>query len=64
MSNGKYFTLYSLRRAVAQKAYEENLEEDYQFIDAGDDDKETRIPELTTASINSHQIKKSKVISK
>ena len=54
MSNGKYFTLYSLRRAVAQKAYEEKLEEDYQFIDAGDDDKETRIPELTKASINSH----------
>ena len=64
MSNGKYFTLYSLRRAVAQKAYEEKLEEDYQFIDAGDDDKETRIPELTKTSINSHQIKKSKVISK
>ena len=43
-SNGKHYTLYSLRRAVAQEAYDEKLEEDYQFIDAGEDDKETVCP--------------------
>ena len=32
MSNGSYHTLYSMRRAIAQKAYDENLEEEY-FID-------------------------------
>lgn len=30
-SNGGYYPLYSLRRAVAQEAYEEKLEEDYVF---------------------------------
>ena len=37
-SNGEYYTLYSLRRAVAQEAYDEKLEEEYMFIDAGEDD--------------------------
>ena len=41
MSNGSYHTLYSMRRAIAQKAYDENLEEEY-YIDNEASDDATR----------------------
>lgn len=42
MNNGKYHTLYSMRRSIAQRAYDEHLEEEYQFDDRELDKNDTK----------------------
>lgn len=60
MSNGSYHTLYSMRRAVAQKAYEENLEEEYYIDNKASDDATTKEMVQSAEPIS----QKSKVIKK